>query len=55
MQVRLAAAGWDNQGNRSTMAAPTERGQITQSARPTVFGQMLTVTFTRGPRRRPGR
>ncbi|MFI7470585.1 hypothetical protein ACIBUQ_50585 [Nonomuraea sp. NPDC049377] len=50
MQVRLAAAGWDNQGNGSTMAARAERGLISQGARPTMFGQMLTVTLTRAGR-----
>jgi hypothetical protein len=50
MQLRLATAGWDNQGNGSTMAALADRGLITQNAKPTTFGQMLTVALTRAGR-----
>ncbi|MEU8308952.1 hypothetical protein AB0C84_35860 [Actinomadura sp. NPDC048955] len=47
MQMRLAGEGWDNQGNGATMAALADRGLITQRARPTACGRMLTVALTR--------
>ncbi|MEV3925886.1 hypothetical protein [Actinomadura coerulea] len=50
MQMRLAGEGWDNQGNGVTLAALADRGLITQGARPTTFGQMLTVSLTRSGR-----
>lgn len=50
LQNRLAAKGWDNQGNGSTMAALSDRELITRSGRPTSFGVMLRVALTRSGR-----
>ena len=50
MQMRLSSAGWDNQGNGSTLAALASRGLITQSGKPTTFGVMGRVTLTRAGR-----
>lgn len=46
MQRRLAVAGWDNQGNGSTVTALEARGLITRGGRFTDYGQMLTVSLT---------
>ncbi|WP_433574151.1 hypothetical protein [Nocardia brasiliensis] len=50
LQTRLAALGWDNQGNGATMSALADRGLITRDWRPTGLGQMHTVTLTRAGR-----
>lgn len=47
LQQDLAAAGWDNQGNGSTMAALADRNLIVRQSRPTMMGVMHTVTLTR--------
>ncbi|MCU4750223.1 hypothetical protein [Streptomyces sp. G-5] len=50
MQSRLAARGWDNQGNGSTVAALATRKLITRSQYGTPYGVMLTVALTRAGR-----
>lgn len=50
LQHRLAGAGWDNQGNGSTMAALADRGLIKRSERPDSPGWMYTVALTRDGR-----
>lgn len=46
LQTRLAAYGWDNQGNGSTMAALGDRKLITRGIRPATLGIMHTVALT---------
>jgi hypothetical protein len=46
LQHRLDAAGYDNQGNGSTMTALTARGLIRQGERDSFFGPLRTVTLT---------
>ncbi|MER7761515.1 hypothetical protein [Streptomyces sp. NPDC097619] len=47
MQDRLAAGGWHNQGNGSTISALANRGLVTRGYRSTPMGTMITVAMTR--------